>query len=367
MRAMDTNALQWTRLIGARPAGSSWEHKGKMTVLDVIVVGGGLSGLYVAHNLPSTTKWKLLEASSVLGGRLANDTAGDTIDMGAAWIWPDHQPHMKSLVKELGVSTFPQPGDSSSTRVVGGAVEFVKAMASRIESEHLCMSCIVTKCRLRKEEGLVEIETVDGQVFKATQVVFAVPPKLLVKSVTFDPPLSREKEEAMKRAKTWMAGVTKVALVYPKRFWDLEAANTGLPSLGGPAFQVYDSSTQDGSTTSALTFFALAETEDDSALADQVANQMAALWKQYNLPYAERALSYTSYRVQRWPLQPFISDTPKPKEIQPHPMPVKNLSSPEWARSLLFAGTETDLVSPGVMEGAIGAAKRVLKSLLLKR
>lgn len=338
-----------------------------MKTLDVVVVGGGLSGLYVAKNLPSNIQWKLLEASSTLGGRLANDeTAGGEIDMGGAWIWPDHQPHMKSLVKELGVSTFLQPGDSSSTRVVGGAVEFVKSMASNLDDEMVITNCPVSKCRLLKTEGLVELETVDGRVFRATQVVFAVPPKLLMKSVVFQPPLSREKVEAMQHSETWMAGVTKVALVYPERFWDLEAANTGLPTYTGPAFQVYDSSTPDQSI-SALTFFALADTDDDSVLADHVAKQIEFLWKHYDLPYAEQARSYTNYRVRRWPQQPFISDNQNPTRIQPHPIPVKSLALPEWTNRLLFAGTETDLVSPGVMEGAIGAAKRVLKTLLLKR
>jgi monoamine oxidase len=347
----------------------------QMKAWDVIIVGGGLSGLYVATHLPSNVEWTLLEASAVLGGRLANNhppvnsshSAGGEIDMGGAWIWPDVQPHVNELVKDLGVSTFLQPGDSSSTRIVGGAVEFTKRLASRVDAGNIYTNCAVCKCSLLEDEDVVQVETVNGKIFKAKTVVFAMPPKLLWKAVTFDPPLSKEKQEAMQKAETWMAGVTKVALVYPKRFWDVAASNTGFPtSVDGPAFQVYDSSTHDD-TIGAITFFTLASTDDDSELATQVANQMASFWKLHRLPYWNEARSYSSFHIHRWPKHPFISDNANPARIHPHPAPVRSLAAPEWANRLLFAGTETDLVSPGVMEGAIGASIRVLKSIIRKR
>lgn len=68
---------------------------------DVIIVGGGLSGLYIATELAKdkTKTFKVLEASPHLGGRLQNDSQDNKIDLGGAWIWPDHQPNMKRLVK----------------------------------------------------------------------------------------------------------------------------------------------------------------------------------------------------------------------------------------------------------------------------
>jgi monoamine oxidase len=65
--------------------------------------------------------------------------------------------------------------------------------------------------------------------------------------------------------------------------------------------------------------------------------------------------------VQRWPLEPFVSgqDT-RPSQVHPHPHPVPALGTTAWEGKLLFAGTESDQESPGVMEGAVGAAKRAL-------
>lgn len=169
-----------------------------------------------------------------------------------------------------------------------------------------------------------------------------------------------------------MAGVTKISLVYPRRFWDVgrSDSNMGLPSqLGGPAFQVYDSSNRNGSVAG-LTFFALTQQSnnpvrnEDKLLADQVAEQMAKIWHQLGLTEnAKLAYSFTHYYVQRWPTEAYLSEDSMPTRINPHPTPVFALSQPEWDGALQFAGSETDLLYPGVMEGAVGAARRVLESL----
>ena len=119
---------------------------------DIIIVGGGLSGLLVARNLNYNNNnsnedgerkiiWKLFEATSQLGGRLQNDLTGHNrnIDLGGAWIWPPHQPQiMSALVNSptLGIKTFLQPGEdydsSTTTRIVGGAVEFANKIYNEV-------------------------------------------------------------------------------------------------------------------------------------------------------------------------------------------------------------------------------------------
>jgi len=393
-------------------------------VRDVLIVGGGLSGLVVADGLQRLQQrqphqnnrkksWTLLEARNVLGGRLANAADGSVddgdggssgIDMGGAWIWPSHQPRAKELVvRDLKLETFRQPDDPSSTRIVGGAVRIVRALVDRLKDDgddeepiprSVHLNTAVTKCELIRQssndEGVVVKVTAVSvsaepvsttTTFLARKVVFAVPPKLLHKHVEFDPPLSPEKWKAMDRSRTWMAGVTKVALVYPRRFWnandDRWYSNMGLP--GGPAFQVYDSGTADGAV-SALTFFALdkykkqggastvvdkEDGDDDARLAKQVADQMSSTWLHMGQPdLAVHAHGYARYHVKRWPLERYISEDPEPATVHPHPYPVPALSTAEWDGALLFAGSETDRASPGVMEGAIAAAQRVLESLM---
>ena len=97
-------------------------------VLDVAIVGGGLSGLVLARALhrcgggsgsgnrssrchPGRGRtWTVLEASPRLGGRIESDGDGDGIDLGAAWMWPSHfQPHLTGLVRELGLGPLVPP------------------------------------------------------------------------------------------------------------------------------------------------------------------------------------------------------------------------------------------------------------------
>lgn len=329
-------------------------------LLDVLIVGGGLSGLVVAHELTqhsSNLSWRLLEARSVLGGRLAN--SGD-LDMGGAWIWPFQQPHMKRLTSRLKIPVFAQPDDPMSTRIDGGAVLYIHRLSESLDAIQL--SEAVQSCTLvtNANEQVVRVETTSDETFLARRVVLAVPPRLIAKHITFNPPLSASKQSAMNASHTWMAGVTKVGLVYKDRFWDEHSSNLGLTD--SPAFQVYDSSTKD-SRVSALTFFTLANTDDDKSLADQCASQIKSVWSYYRKPFCNQAMTYVDYHVKRWPKETYISEDANPSHIHPHPEPNLELSSVEWNGVLLFAGSESDVSSPGVMEGAVGAALRVVQDL----
>lgn len=328
-------------------------------LLDVLIVGGGLSGLMVAHELQqhsSRLSWRLLEARSVLGGRLAN--SGE-LDMGGAWIWLFQQAHMKRLTAKLGIPVFSQPDDPMSTRIDGGAVLYIHRLGESLDAVQL--NAAVKSCTLTtNEDPVVCVETTSNEIFLARRVVFAVPPRLIAKHITFDPPLSAAKQLAMNASHTWMAGVTKVALLYESRFWDTHSSNLGFSD--SPAFQVYDSSTKDASVP-ALTFFTLANTDDDKTLADQCATQIQNVWSYYRKPFADQSLNYVDYHVKRWPKEIYISEDPNPSVIHPHPKPNLELSTNEWNGALLFAGSESDVSSPGVMEGAVSAALRVIKDL----
>ncbi len=76
--------------------------------VDVVVVGGGLSGLVAAKQLVAKGKSVLvLEARDRVGGRLLNHTLanGSVIESGGAFVGPT-QDHVLALAKELKVETF---------------------------------------------------------------------------------------------------------------------------------------------------------------------------------------------------------------------------------------------------------------------
>jgi monoamine oxidase len=82
----------------------------------IVIVGGGLSGLYAARLLAAAgADFILLEARERLGGRILSVAADgkpaaghDAFDLGPSWFWPDMQPMMAGLVEELGLTAFAQ-------------------------------------------------------------------------------------------------------------------------------------------------------------------------------------------------------------------------------------------------------------------
>ena len=369
--------------------------------VDVAIVGGGLAGLMIANELEKKQQeqqhqsYKLFEARDILGGRLVNDNGPtDDIDLGGAWFWPPEQELVSGLVQELDIGTFeqaPRHPFMSTRRFDGGAVQLIRKLYQRIPDHNVVMNSPIVKCEqivtsseseekselceasssLSSSFGSkkIKLQTSNNSVI-CLVISFCIPPKLITKHITFDPPLSAAKQRAMKESNTWMAGVTKVALTYSKPFWNANYEFQNLIGrLPGPAFQLYDSSTD---KVSALTAFTLATQpgtidntdEDNVNLAKKVAAQVSQSFQLLGqTENAQNAQSFEKFYIQRWPLEKYISEETYPKNIQPHPYPVKALSTVEWNGLLLFGGTETDDSSPGVMEGAIGSAIRCVEQL----
>jgi monoamine oxidase len=97
-----------TFAIGAEDATAATLQGALPRKVDVVVVGGGLSGLVAARKVARSGRSVLVvEARRRVGGRLLNHTlrTGGTIEAGGAFIGPT-QDHIAALAKELGVGTF---------------------------------------------------------------------------------------------------------------------------------------------------------------------------------------------------------------------------------------------------------------------
>jgi monoamine oxidase len=327
----------------------------------------------------------LAEAGDTLGGRLQNTDHG--FDTGAAWVWQGQENVFRAL-QSLDIKTFAQPGDPQSTRVEGGTHALVDKLAEKLDicdNVNVKLGWVLESVEMNDKDDVItlknkvtsEDETCSSDFITARKVVLAVPPRLLAQKVSFSPALEPKKLRAMQECRTWMAGVTKVTIEYPHKFWPSQMdnfLNIGLRGGPGtsdstPAFQVYDASTVKHGQV-ALTFFALAPAsgalDDDQKLGLACLRQLQETWAGAGVhPDVLQTLGdgFNLITAARWPLNPFISDENRPTTIHPHPHPVALLAAPAWGGKLLFAGTETDQQSPGVIEGALGSAIRVVKEL----
>lgn len=90
---------------------------------DVIIVGGGLSGLVAAREVLDAGREPLvLEADERIGGRiLTEEVDGVPLELGAQWIGDTHH-RMEALAEEVGVKIYDQFEDGETTYEFAGEV-----------------------------------------------------------------------------------------------------------------------------------------------------------------------------------------------------------------------------------------------------
>lgn len=129
-----------------------------MMNIEVIIVGGGLSGLYAARLLEKAgINYLLLECRERMGGRILQANTVEA-DLGATWFWPTIQPALKQLFRELNIESFSHqergdmlferskdapsrhPGFVSSpaaARVSGGMSRLPDALLAKLKPERI--------------------------------------------------------------------------------------------------------------------------------------------------------------------------------------------------------------------------------------
>lgn len=357
-----------------------------MTNARVAIVGGGLAGLTAARLLHRAgVDFVLLEARDRPGGRILTvNVEGapgeDGFDLGPSWFWPERQPAIGALVTELGLASFAQysvgdvafermsreaphrlPGlrqDQQSLRLAGGSASMIRALVRDLPPDRLRFGARVAEMRLTEAGVELMSRYSDGheETVTASQVIPALPPRILEATVRFEPAQEPETLQLWQDTPTWMAPHAKFFAVYDRPFWRDDGFSGTAQSLVGPLVEIHDATTQSG--RAALFGFVGIGARQRAAIGEAALTE--ACLQQFTRIFGSEAASPRAKLYKDWAADP-LTATPADGTSVGHPHGGSDawIAGP-WRHRLSLAGSETSASEAGYLSGAVEASERAV-------
>ena len=350
----------------------------KVSSVQTLIVGGGLSGLAISEVLETQGHdYMLVEARNRFGGRIKTEYHGlGYFDMGPAWFWPG-QPRILSLIDRFGLKKFDQFSKGSlifedstgqverergissmegAWRLKGGLAELIKTLSDLVPKTKKCLNAKVTA--LVKTDKSITVSLGNGEEIVAEQVILALPPRVATQ-INFLPTLPLMAIHSMNNVATWMAGQAKALAVYDKPFWREDGLSGDAMSRVGPMVEMHDASPETGGPYALSGFLGIPPQGrlDKQLLERNVLSQLGRL-------FGAEAKNPLKIYIKDWAFDSYTSIDADKKPLYSHPkygMPAEIIGL--WDKKLYFAGTEVATQFGGYIEGALEAAESTLDKL----
>ena len=345
---------------------------------DVLIIGGGLSGLALAEALQRQGRgFLLVEARDRLGGRIKSEVIdGTAYDVGPTWFWPG-QMRIAGLIQRFGLQVFDQyaQGELSfedakgqvqrgrgfasmegSWRLRGGLGLLIDHLAAALPPAQILLDREVTA--LSRQGGGVRADLIQGSGIDAAQVVLALPPRIAAKWA-FDPSITDQQLQFLNTVPTWMAGQAKGVALYERPFWREAGQSGDAMSQRGPLVEMHDASPQDGGPYAIFGFVGVRPEArlDQVILKDMIRDQLGRI-------FGPEAANPQQILLKDWASDPRTATAADQIPLSTHP----RYSLPPalqgiWDGRLYFAGSEVAPDFGGYLEGALEAAENGLAAL----
>jgi len=359
-----------------------------MTDIDTIIIGGGISGLYTAMQLrKQNIPFLLLEAKSILGGRISSKSIGEnsdlSIDLGPTWFWP-HQQRMIQLISELGVEYFDQytQGDAlyqlrssnvpsrtqgvgalSSYRIKGGMEKLISALAETLPTETVKNNHQVSDIEhINNHWHITAINNDSIQKYQAKRLVLAIPPRLIVNYLTPEKYLSKSIIQSLARQQTWMSGQAKFVAVYEKPFWREQGLAGQVYSQVGPMVEIHDASASSDQGYALFGFLGLPSFTRKQMTIEQL--KVKCLEQLVSI-FGEQARKTDVCYLTDWATDKWVATEKDSVEPPRHAeFPIKQHEQELQRLDLHLVATEVSQTEAGYLEGALAAADRALLQII---
>lgn len=343
----------------------------------ILIIGGGLSGLLTAYRLKQNgIPFKILEARSRIGGRI-HTIYGSTqipVEMGATWFNDTHS-NLKELLHELKIDYFEQymkgsvfyqpsinepvqsiqiPSQAPSYRISGGSSTLIQALYSQLDSKDILLNQTVKEIKFQENS----IQVIADEVFEATNIVMAIPPKLWSKKIIFNPSLPLDLMQIAAETHTWMEDSIKIGITYKEPFWQKENQSGALFTNAGPITELYDHCNHERST------FALCGFLSTSFKQLSLEERKSSVMTQLKNAFGKDAENFIDYNECIWSKEKDTFEANK-DFLFPH----QNNGNPIFSKSffngrLLISSAESSPEFSGYMDGAVFAGNKNANKLI---
>ena len=213
----------------------------------IVIVGAGVSGLRTASLLwAQGVPCVVLDARSVVGGRAATHVSqaasNAAFDLGPTWFWPDTQPRISALVRELDLSTFEQYVERSAWverfrlekakryALRDGAAAPARRFKGGVKSLVAALSSTLPPGTLQVERQVLSVDRRQAQVevllraggarerLHCRSVILALPPRSIASRILLRPSLPDTLRDQFSRTPTWLGGQAKAIAIYEAPF-----------------------------------------------------------------------------------------------------------------------------------------------------
>jgi monoamine oxidase len=358
-----------------------------LSMMDIAIVGGGMTGLALAKTLEEKGfDYSLFEAQNRLGGRVLSGhclVPDISVDLAPTWYWPQTQPLMAKLVSALGLTTFAQYDDGTvwvltdpnekpqklenemlhadALRIAGGMGRLVEAIASRLRPSRIRLSNSLISLRDMGTHMEMLFATPAGEIERtARQVVLAMPPRLIEEHIFFSPSLPEKVQRALLARPTWMARQAKAVVVYSDASGFRERVGSGNAFVHheqAVLSEVFDASSMGGDVAALGGFLALTPT-DRARFREGLEMLVTSQFVQLFGPGFESGILH----YQDWANEPFTCSSLDRRENSVSTYAHAGdpcLRNGLWDGKLWFAGAEFAARQAGYLEGALIDAGRI--------
>lgn len=344
---------------------------------DIAIIGAGLTGLTLAYYLRnSNLNVKIVEARRRIGGRIETSYSdGKTsIELGATWLGQQHV-NLLALLKELDLNTFVQrlgetaiyeaistspfqlaqlpPNDNPSYRIQGGSQQLIDTLRQFTSDDKIITDQVNS---ISASQEYVYLRA-NRHNIKAQIIVSTLPPYLLNATVNIKPELPENLVHIAGLTHTWMGDSIKVGLRYERPFWRENNLSGTIVSNVGPIPEMYDHSNVEDSLFALKGFF------NGSYFSITKEERLEKVLKQLHKYYGDIVNTYTDYEEKVWATELYTS-RPYINHVFPHQNNGHEIYQTPFLNERLFiGGSETSLVYPGYMEGAVSSALSIYSKL----